>query len=155
MSDKLTVSILQRDLTDSSTLLNLGTAFAPCLIAWYSIGSGLAEIELDRNALAEDLEKNIVVVAEGIQTVLKFCGQKDGYQQLKELTQGQIITRQLLLDFIEQVELNQELINQAYEPIGQKTIDDIRYMLRLIVNEPKHGFNIVQPHHIVTRERDY
>ncbi|MFN5170955.1 MAG: adenylosuccinate lyase [Cyclobacteriaceae bacterium] len=86
LAAKLPVSRLQRDLTDSTALRNLGVPFAHSWLAMKSILKGMSKLELNPTALAQDLENNWAVVAEAIQTVLRREGYPNPYEALKELT---------------------------------------------------------------------
>lgn len=88
LADKLPVSRLQRDLTDSTVLRNVGVPFAHALIAFKSIQKGLGKLLLNRAKLEADLEKNWMVVAEGIQNILRREGYPQPYEALKALTRG-------------------------------------------------------------------
>jgi adenylosuccinate lyase len=88
LSAKLPVSRLQRDLTDSTVLRNLGVPIAHTLIAIKSIGKGLDKLLLNEAKISEDLEHNWAVVAEAIQTVLRRENYPEPYEALKELTRG-------------------------------------------------------------------
>ena len=98
---KLPLSRLQRDLTDSTVLRNLGSALGYSLIALRSLDKGLGKLELDRVALADDLDKAWEGLAEPVQTVMRFHGIADSYEQLKELTRGRDIDRVSLHRFID------------------------------------------------------
>ena len=89
MAAKLPVSRLQRDLTDSTVLRNVGVPVGHSLIALQSLLKGLEKIELNQEALHDDLEDNWAVVAEGIQTILRREGYPQPYEALKTLTRGQ------------------------------------------------------------------
>ena len=89
MASKLPISRLQRDLTDSTVLRNLGVPLGHSLIALHSLLKGLGKIELNRETLHDDLEENWAVVAEGIQTILRREGYPQPYEALKTLTRGQ------------------------------------------------------------------
>jgi adenylosuccinate lyase len=86
MASKLPVSRLQRDLTDSTVLRNLGTPFAHTLIAYESLLKGISKLELNKKALESDLESNWMVVSEGIQTILRREGVPNSYEILKDFT---------------------------------------------------------------------
>ena len=88
-SEKLPISRLQRDLSDSTVLRNLGVPFGHELVALKSMAKGLGKLELDEGRLRRDLEDNWVVVAEAIQTVLRRKGYPQPYEALKALTRGQ------------------------------------------------------------------
>ena len=100
MARKLAVSRLQRDLTDSTTLRNMGVGFAYALIAIRSTQKGLAKLELNEARLAEDLDRNWEVLAEPIQTVMRKDGLDRPYERLKELTRGRRVTAQALREFV-------------------------------------------------------
>ena len=86
LSDKLQRSRLQRDLTDSTILRNIGVAFSYSLIGYDSLLKGLNKIEVDEYKLAKDLDQNYVVVVEAIQTRLKVLGIHDSYEKIKHIT---------------------------------------------------------------------
>ena len=86
LSAKLPVSRLQRDLTDSTVLRNIGVPYGHCLIAYASLLKGLDKLILNQDALAADLDKNWAVVAEAIQTVLRSIAYPNPYEALKALT---------------------------------------------------------------------
>jgi adenylosuccinate lyase len=100
LADKLPVSRLQRDLSDSTVLRNMGVALAHSVLAWDSCSKGLGKLEADRNRLAEDLNGAWEVLAEPIQTVMRRYGVPNPYEQLKDLTRGRAISRDSLQAFI-------------------------------------------------------
>ena len=100
LSEKLPVSRWQRDLSDSTVLRNLGVAFGHCLIAYLACQRGLAKLEINRAALAADLDTAWEVLAEAVQTVMRRFGVPEPYERLKELTRGKTITRETLHAFI-------------------------------------------------------
>ena len=107
LSAKLPVSRLQRDLTDSTVLRNIGVPIAHSMIACKSLLKGLGKLELNEPALNQDLEKNWVVVAEGIQTILRRSGYPEPYEALKKLTRvNKNITREILHEFIDGLEID-------------------------------------------------
>ena len=100
MARKLPVSRLQRDLTDSTTLRNMGVGFGYALIAIRSTQKGLGKLELNRERLAEDLDRNWEVLAEPIQTVMRKVGMDHPYERLKELTRGRRVTAETMREFV-------------------------------------------------------
>ena len=101
LSSKLPVSRLQRDLTDSTVLRNLGVPFAHTVLAFRSIEKGLDKLILNEAAIDEDLEENWAVVAEAIQTILRKENYPNPYEALKELTRNnQRITKEAIHQFI-------------------------------------------------------
>lgn len=106
LSAKLPVSRLQRDLTDSTVLRNLGVPFAHTLIAYKSIRKGLGKLLVNEAAMHADLEANWAVVAEAIQTILRREGYEKPYEALKALTRtNEAINEQRITDFIKNLEL--------------------------------------------------
>jgi adenylosuccinate lyase len=101
LSEKLPISRWQRDLTDSTVLRNVGTAFGYALLAYVACLRGLNKLEANPARLAEDLDANWEVLAEPIQTVMRRYGVEGAYEQLKALTRGQRITREALQQFIQ------------------------------------------------------
>jgi adenylosuccinate lyase len=99
-AEKLPLSRWQRDLTDSTVLRALGTAFGHTQIALESLSRGLAKLNPDPAKLAADLDANWEVLAEAVQTVMRRYGLPEPYEQLKSLTRGQGITRESLQKFI-------------------------------------------------------
>ena len=100
MARKLAISRMQRDLTDSTTLRNMGVGFGYTLIAIRSTQKGLGKLELNADRLAEDLDRNWEVLAEPIQTVMRKVGMDRPYERLKELTRGRRVTAEIMRDFI-------------------------------------------------------
>jgi adenylosuccinate lyase len=105
LSEKLPVSRWQRDLTDSTTLRNLGVGIAHTHIGWQSIERGLDRVQVDTDRLAADLDANWELLAEPIQTVMRRYGIDNAYEQLKTLTRGQKLTAQAVRDFVQQLQL--------------------------------------------------
>jgi adenylosuccinate lyase len=104
-AEKLPISRWQRDLTDSTVLRALGTAFGHTLVALESLLRGLAKLSPDAGRLAADLDQHWEVLAEAIQTVMRRHGLPEPYERLKALTRGQAITRESLAAFIDGLEL--------------------------------------------------
>jgi adenylosuccinate lyase len=105
MSQKLPISRFQRDLTDSTVLRNMGVALGHALLAYEALARGLDKLELDRTALARDLDDAWEVLAEPIQTVMRRHRVPDAYERLKALTRGRAITRDALHAFIAGLEI--------------------------------------------------
>ena len=108
MSRKLPISRMQRDLTDSTTLRNMGVGFGYTLIAIRSTLKGLGKLELNEARLAEDLDHNWEVLAEPIQTVMRKVGMDHPYERLKELTRGRRVDAQIMQDFVKALPLPKE-----------------------------------------------
>ncbi|MBL0421199.1 adenylosuccinate lyase [Ramlibacter sp. AW1] len=101
LSEKLPISRWQRDLTDSTVLRNMGVALGYAALAYHSMGIGLSKLELNAEALAEDLDQAWEVLAEPIQTVMRRYGVAGAYEKLKEVTRGKTVRPQDLRALIE------------------------------------------------------
>ena len=111
-ANKLTQSRLQRDLSDSTVLRNLGVAFSYSLIAYQSIAKGNDKLQLNKQALHEDLRDNWDVLAEAVQTVMRRYNVPDAYEQLKALTRGQGIDEKSIKQFINNLSIPEEAKTQ-------------------------------------------
>jgi adenylosuccinate lyase len=105
LATRLPVSRIQRDLTDSSALRNLGVGIAHSYLALRSALRGLGELSVDRAALERDLDANWEVLAEAVQTVMRKAGHPNPYEKLKELTRGARITAADMRAFVERLDL--------------------------------------------------
>ncbi len=101
LAEKLPISRMQRDLTDSTVLRNMGSALGYTLLGYDSLLRGLNKLEANPARLAEDLDANWEVLAEPIQTVMRRYGLEKPYEQLKKLTRGKRITAARLARFID------------------------------------------------------
>lgn len=112
LSVKLPVSRLQRDLTDSTVLRNVGTPFGHLLIALKSIQKGLSKLIINEAAISEELEENWIVLAEAIQSVLRAKGFEEPYEKLKQLTRNNVgITKEIIHHFIDELAINEATRN--------------------------------------------
>ena len=110
LAQKLPISRLQRDLTDSTVLRNIGVPFSHTLIAIRSISKGLSKLVLNEQKLQEDLNANIAVVAEAIQSILRREGYPKPYEVLKELTRGKSdITMNDVVKFIDSLSVEDKI----------------------------------------------
>ncbi|NLL66036.1 MAG: adenylosuccinate lyase, partial [Clostridiaceae bacterium] len=108
LANKLPISRLQRDLTDSTVLRNIGVPFSHTLIASQSIMKGLDKLLLNEVAIYKDLDRNWAVVAEAIQTILRRESYPEPYESLKALTRtNEAITAQTVKDFIETLDVEE------------------------------------------------
>ncbi|HCC66722.1 MAG TPA: adenylosuccinate lyase [Moraxella sp.] len=105
LGEKLPISRMQRDLTDSTVLRNMGVGFAHSLIAFDACLKGIGKLELNANRLNEDLELAQEVLAEPIQTVMRRYNIEKPYEKLKALTRGQAMTREMMVNFVNSDEL--------------------------------------------------
>ncbi len=110
LSAKLPISRLQRDLTDSTVLRNIGVPFAHTLIAVKSTLRGLRKLILNEQALADDLENNWAVVAEALQTILRREGYPKPYEALKDLTRTNTrVTKETIATFVDQLHVSDKV----------------------------------------------
>ena len=110
LAEKLPVSRLQRDLTDSTVIRNIGVPFAHTSIAFQSLLKGLGKVELNQEKLDADLEKNWAVVSEAIQNILRREAYPKPYEALKALTRtGGAITKETILSFIETLDVSDDV----------------------------------------------
>lgn len=105
LASKLPISRLQRDLTDSTVLRNMGVGFGYSLIAYRSTLKGFSKLLLNKHRLAEDLDNSWEVLAEPIQTVMRKAGIEKPYEKLKDLTRGQDMSKETIRAFIETLDM--------------------------------------------------
>jgi len=123
LSSKLPVSRLQRDLTDSTVIRNVGVPFSHFLIAITSLEKGISKLILNRSKLDEDLDNNWAVVSEAIQNILRKISYPEPYEALKRLTRGNTgINKEILHEFIDSLEISEEL------KINMKEITPFNYI---------------------------
>ncbi|MEO6328901.1 MAG: adenylosuccinate lyase [Ginsengibacter sp.] len=110
LSAKLPVSRLQRDLTDSTVIRNIGMPVAHTILSFFSIRKGLDKLILNEQKINDDLEDNWAVVAEAIQTILRRESYPQPYEALKELTRGNgIINKKMMHEFIDKLKISSRL----------------------------------------------
>ena len=115
LSAKLPISRLQRDLTDSTVLRNVGVPMAHTFLSLLSMEKGMGKLQLNEEAILNDLEENWAVVAEAIQTILRREGYPKPYEALKNLTRGnQHITEESIFSFIESLEVGQDIKDELH-----------------------------------------
>ena len=132
LSTKLPISRLQRDLTDSTVLRNMGVGFGYSMIAYQSTLKGLSKLKLNAHILARDLDNAWEILAEPIQTVMRKAGIEKPYEKLKELTRGNVIDQETIRAFIETLDLaeddKQRLLKMtpgSYTGIADELVDFI------------------------------
>ena len=133
MARKLPISRLQRDLTDSTVLRNMGVGFGYSLAAYQATLKGLGKIKLNTVRLEEDLNDAWEVLAEPVQTVMSKLGKANPYEQLKELTRGKKITAESMHQFIESLDIPAddkarllEMTPASYIGIASKLVSHIQ-----------------------------
>jgi adenylosuccinate lyase len=115
LGNKLPISRFQRDLTDSTVLRNLGVAIGYSILAWKSTLKGISKLQANAAHTAAELDDNWEVLAEPYQTVMRRYGIANPYEKLKALTRGQKVTRQMMLDFLETLEIPESAREQLRE----------------------------------------
>ena len=105
---KLPISRWQRDLTDSTVLRNMGVGFGYSLIAYQSSLKGISKLEMNAQRLDEDLDHAWEVLAEPIQTVMRRYAIEEPYEKLKALTRGKAMTKEVLMNFIDSLEIPEQ-----------------------------------------------
>ena len=108
-SEKLPISRLQRDLTDSTVLRNIGVPMGHTHVAIESLLYGLILLEPNKDKMNSDLDNNWMVVTEGIQTILRREGYEKPYEKLKEFSRGKKITAILISEFIDSLQVKEEV----------------------------------------------
>jgi adenylosuccinate lyase len=112
LSAKLPVSRLQRDLSDSTVTRNIGVPLAHSMVALKSLQCGINKLIINKEKLNDDLESNWAVIAEAIQTILRREGYPEPYEALKAATRGKAITKEVMGDFIENLDVSDIIKNE-------------------------------------------
>lgn len=107
-TNNLQISRMQRDLSDSSTLRNIGVVFSHTLISIMQSIKGFEKMDVDKDILKSELENNPEVLAEAIQTVLRKNGYNDAYESLKKFTRGKEVTLKMLRDYINNLGIDEK-----------------------------------------------
>ncbi len=108
LAEKLAVSRWQRDLSDSTALRSVGSAFGHCLVAWDSAARGIGKIAVDRNRIGTDVDAAWEVLSEAVQTILRAGGGLEPYEQLKRLTRGRHLDETVYLALLDELQLSPE-----------------------------------------------
>jgi len=107
-AQKLTVSRLQRDLSDSTVRRTFGAAFGHTLLAWKNLQRGMSRIAADEDKLKTELESHWEVVSEGAQTILRAVGKSDAYESLKQQTRGRVLTEADYRSWVDAIDVDDE-----------------------------------------------
>jgi len=168
LAQKLPISRWQRDLTDSTVLRNLGVGVGYAIIAYTSTLKGISKLEVNRDALLAELDKNWEVLAEPVQTVMRRYGIEKPYEKLKELTRGKRVDGEAMRNFIDGLELPEHekarlkemtpanYIGQAIElilPLEEQRNRPYLYAKLLNLGEIKHMLFILAIKPIIKRHR--
>ena len=130
LAAKLTISRMQRDLSDSTTLRNQGVALGYSYLALRNISKGLGRITIDKSKLTQELDNHWEVLAEAIQTILRKSGNPDAYEQLKEIVRGESITAETVTGFVSLLKISNadkkvlmNLTPESYIGLAPKLVD--------------------------------
>ena len=133
MAEKLPISRMQRDLSDSTVERNIGSAFGYSVLAYKSLMNGLLKIEINKTALAADLNDNWEVLTEPIQTMLRKYKVEGAYEKLKELSRGKKLTEKEIYAFVKQLKISTEdkkrllsLTPGNYTGLAQKLVESYK-----------------------------
>ena len=107
-AEKLTISRLQRYLSDSTSLRNIGVAFGYSLISYKSTLKGLKKISPNKNKINEELDNNWIVLSEAVQTIMRLENIENAYEKLKDLTRGNNLKKEQYLEFVENLDISQK-----------------------------------------------
>lgn len=143
-SEKLVISRLQRDLSDSTVKRSIGTAFGHCLLAYKSCAKGLSKISFNQEKADQELAAHVEVIAEGIQTILRTTGDEAAYEKLKELSRGKKVDQETINTFIESLNIDTKVMNRlqqltphSYDGMAKKLVNTGSIQVENIVNTIK------------------
>ncbi len=122
MADKLPVSRWQRDLSDSTVLRNIGSAFAHCAIAYQATVKGLSRLDVNGEVIAADLAQSWEVLAEPVQTVMRKYGIDEPYEKLKAATRGRRLSEALFADLLEELQLPEAAVAELRDLTPERYI---------------------------------
>ncbi|EAY89749.1 hypothetical protein OsI_11289 [Oryza sativa Indica Group] len=144
LSMKLPISRMQRDLTDSTVLRNLGVGLGHSLLAYKATLRGINKVQVNESRLSEDLDQTWEVLAEPIQTVMRRYGIPEPYEKLKEMTRGQAVTKDSIRQFIEDLDLPEAARSSLLKLTPHSYIGEAEFLARNIeeVVDLKSGFKI-------------
>jgi adenylosuccinate lyase len=126
LSEYVTRSRLQRDLSDSTIKRNVGAAFAHCLIGYTKLQNGLEKVVPKEHVMAEELEATPEIIGEAVQTILRREGDTEAYERVKELTRGENVTLSDFQDLFANLDVSPEVRTelQSLSPAGYTGIPD-------------------------------
>jgi adenylosuccinate lyase len=129
---KLPISRLQRDLSDSTVRRTFGVAFGHTLLAWNNLGRGMARVDADEEIITKEMNDHWEVISEGAQTILRAAGRSDAYESLKSQTRGQVLSRENYRLWVESLDLDAEtrarllgLSPESYIGLAVRLVDEV------------------------------
>ncbi|KAJ0979540.1 hypothetical protein J5N97_015014 [Dioscorea zingiberensis] len=145
LSMKLPISRMQRDLTDSTVLRNLGVGLGYSLLAYKSTLQGIKKLQVNESRLSEDLENTWEVLAEPIQTVMRRYAVPEPYEKLKELTRGKAVTMDSIKQFIEGLDLPEKAKSELLKLTPHSYIGEGERLAKAVDDavDLKNGFKLL------------
>ena len=137
LTDKLSRSRMQRDLSDSTVQRNMGSALAYSSLGITELMRGLNKLEINENVCRAALEDSPELLAEPIQTILKIVGVDDPYTLLKKVSRGQKPTREMLMELVKDLEIDQETKDRIYKLQSVHYIGDAIRICDLVLETTK------------------
>lgn len=132
---KLPVSRMQRDLSDSTVKRSFGTALGYCQLAYVSCLKGLQKITPDERALRAELDEHWEVITEGIQTILRTTGDVSAYEKLKAFSQGQKVTAESVVTFVEELKVDKETKQKILSLTPENYVGAVQHIIDLGLTE--------------------
>jgi len=133
--NKLPVSRLQRDLSDSTVLRNIGAALSHCIIAYKNTLKGLDKIEVNNEKISQDLRDHPEIISEGIQTILRREGREEAYEKLKNLTRGKKITKNKIEDFVKSLDVSKEVKKELLQLKVENYVGLAEKLCKIVLKE--------------------
>lgn len=132
LSSKLPISRLQRDLSDSTVLRNIGSAMGYSVLAYNSLQKGLDKLEINHEIIENDLNSHWELLAEPLQTVMRFHGHQNPYELLKDLTRGKTFTKEAYIKLVNSLELPSDVKKDLIELKPSNYLGNAEYMAKNI-----------------------
>jgi adenylosuccinate lyase len=132
MSNKLPISRFQRDLSDSTVLRNIGSAFGYSVLSISSLEKGLNKLVINEDVIRKDLDNHWELLAEPLQTIMRFNGHSNPYEQLKDLTRGKSFTKEAYLDFVDKLDIPEDYKSYLLNLTPHTYIGNASYMAKNI-----------------------
>ncbi len=133
MSQKLPISRFQRDLSDSTVMRNIGTSMGYTVLAFNSLGKGLDKLEINNEIIERELDDHWELLAEPLQTVMRYHGYQNPYELLKDLTRGKKFTKEAYLNFVRELNLLPEDVKRGLMELKPESyLGNAKYMAKNI-----------------------
>ena len=132
MSAKLPISRVQRDLSDSTVLRNIGSSLGYSIIAFDSLKKGLEKLEVNKLVISETLNNHWELLSEPLQTIMRFNGHQNPYESLKDITRGKKFTKEAYLNFVKNLDLPKDTKSFLLNLTPEIYIGNSKYMAKNI-----------------------